>query len=97
MPATVKSFSAASLARSVDKLGALNAQIALLSKQADAIKSDLKSIGAGEYMGKSFRAVVSERETSRLDAAKVKAALSPAQIVSCTAVSKSLAVSLYDY
>lgn len=96
MSAVVKQLSAAALSRNVDKLGALNAQIALLAKQADAIKADLKAIGAGEYFGKSFKAVVSDRETPRLDSAKVKALLSPAQIVSCTAVSKSVAVSLYD-
>lgn len=92
----VKQLSVAALARNVDKLGALNAQIAVLAKQADAIKADLKAIGKGEYLGKTFKAVVADRESSRLDAAKVKAALTPAQIVACTSVSKSLAVTLYD-
>ena len=92
----VKQLSVAALARNVDKLGALNAQIAALTKQADAIKADLKAIGVGEYYGKTFKAVVTNRDASRLDAAKVKALLSPAQIVACTSVSKSTSVSLYD-
>ena len=96
MTAVVKSISAAALARNVDKLGALNAQIAALVEQADGIKADLKAIGVGEYYGKTFKAVVSKRESSRLEAAKVKALLSPAQLIACTVASTSTAVSLYD-
>lgn len=95
MTAVVK-LSAASLSRNVDKLGSLNSQIAALVKQADAIKGELKGIGPGEYYGKVFKAVVSSHSTSRLDSGKVKSLLSPAQLVSCTVSSESMAVSLYD-
>lgn len=84
------------ITKNVDKLGALNAKIAALQAEAELIKTGLRAIGAGEYYGKTFKAVVTERESSRLDTKKVKALLSPAQIVECMAVSKSLAVSLYD-
>lgn len=94
--AAVRSLSAAALVRNIDKLGALNAEIARLSKEADGIKSMLKDLGKGEYTGKTFKAVVSEREACRLDSAKVKALLSATDLMKVTSVSKSLAVSLYD-
>ena len=96
MTATVKSLSAAALARNIDKLGALNAQIAALSKQAEAIKDDIKVLGAGEYYGKTFKAVVTATTASRLDTAKVKATLTAAQLAKCMVESKRTAVSLYD-
>lgn len=94
--AAVRSLSAAALARNIDKLGALNAEIARLSKEADAIKLALKALGKGEYPGKVFKAVVSDRTACRLDSAKVKALLSATDLMKVTSVTSSLAVSLYD-
>jgi len=49
----------------VDDLGALQADIARLTKRADAIKNSLKDAGAGRYEGVLYDASVSvaDRET----------------------------------
>jgi hypothetical protein len=84
------------LSRSVDKLASLNAKIAKLQGEAELLKIDLKSSGMTEIVGKKHKAVISERETCRLDAAKAKAMLTPAQIAKCTSTSKSTAINVYD-
>ena len=81
---------------SVDQLGSLNAQIAALSKQADAIKSQLRKSGAGEYRGSLFRAVVSERSASRIDSDKVRNLLSEEQLAEVISEVRSTSVSLFD-
>lgn len=84
------------LVAKVDALGELNARIAELSAEAEAIKGALKASGHEEIVGKRYRAVISERESVKLDTALVKAALSPAQIAACSKVSKSVSLCLYD-
>lgn len=54
-------------ANNVDKLGVLLAQISDLSKQADAIKAELKAQGVGVTEGALFRAVVVEQEKTTYD------------------------------
>jgi len=68
------------LANSVDRLGALNAQISALNKQADAIKAEIKSAGDGVIEGRSYRATVSTTLVVRLDPAKARAVL-PANLL----------------
>lgn len=80
----------------VEKLAALNATIAELNKQAEAIKSKLKAAGAGTYEGKKFKAVVSSVETTRLDTELIKKLLAPAALELATKHGSSVRVSLYD-
>lgn len=80
----------------VEKLAEINATICALTKKADAIKAKLKEAGPGIYEGKTHKAVVSERETERLDTAVVRKLLAPAALELATRKSTSLAVSLFD-
>jgi hypothetical protein len=95
MSAVIK-ISDRALSVNVDKLGALNAEIRALSKAADAIKDKLIASGLSEIEGKSYRAVISPRESVRLDSKIVKSFLSPAELALASKVSKSVSVSLYD-
>jgi len=90
------SLSARRLAKMVDELGALNAQMSQLSAQADAVKVILKACGADEVIGSAYRAKISRSESLQLDNALVKAQLSPAQIIACSKPVQRCAVSLYD-
>ena len=84
------------LVRMVDELGSLNAQISVLTKQADALKKTLKESGQDEIIGSVFRAVITTRTTARLDTKLVRELLEPAQIDYCTTESTSTSISLYD-
>lgn len=50
------------LVLAVDQLGALDAQIKALTKQADALKAQIKAQGPDRYMGASYSALVFESE-----------------------------------
>lgn len=50
------------LAQAVDQLGALDAQIKALTKEADALKAAIKSQGPERYNGSQFSALVFESE-----------------------------------
>ena len=80
----------------VDELGALNAQISLLQRKADAIKVTLKASGYDEIFGNSYRAVITTKTTARLGTSEVRAFLTPAQLDFCTVESTSTSISLYD-
>ena len=97
MSAVIK-LSDRALAANVDKLGAINAQLAALKKQADEIKAKLINSGYDEVDGKSFKAVIVRKDGSLLlDSKKAKGFLSAAQIAACEKRgSPSVSVSLYD-
>lgn len=59
----------------VDTLGNLNAEIALLEKQAQAIKAELTAAGEPVIEGAMFRAAIVITERLSIDASKVKAIL----------------------
>ena len=84
------------LAANVDKLGEINAQIRALAKQADGIKDKLIASGFDSIEGKSFRAVIAVRSSSRLDQKLVRAFLTAEEIELATKVSESVSVSLFD-
>lgn len=84
------------LCKSVDDLGALNAQISQLVAQANLIKLTLKESGFDEVIGKAYRAVISNKTTARLDTKLVRGCLTPRQIDECTVESTSVSVSLFD-
>ena len=86
----------AKLGAKVDQLGVLNAAISKLQAEAEAIKGTLKASGFDEVAGMSYRAVIVAKDSCRLDNKKVKALLSPMEIISCTVVSRSTSVCLYD-
>ena len=53
----------------VDDLGHILAQVADLTKKADALKDDLREAGPGSYEGRLFRATVGEAgERNKYDA-----------------------------
>ena len=95
MSAVVK-LSDRALADNVDRLGVLNAEIAALKAKADVIKDKLIASGYDSIEGKSYKAVISHRESVRLDSKIVKSYLSADQIALASKVSKSVSVSLYD-
>lgn len=92
----VATRTAKKLAATVDKLGELNARIASLTKQADAMKAELKGSGLTEIAGTTFRAVISTKTTARLDTKLVRNLLTPRQVDACTVESTSTSISLYD-
>jgi len=63
--------------KEIDTLGSLNEQIAILTKQADAIKSKIKQAGICEAKGKVFTATISRTTRTQIDAAKAKLILGP--------------------
>lgn len=66
----------AQLIETVDALGTIQAQIANLTAQADALKAALSAIGAGSYEGDLFRATVAKFDRESLDMKAVRAKLS---------------------
>lgn len=84
------------LTQMVDDLGGINAQISALKRKADALKEQLKGSGYDEVLGNSYRAVISTKDTARLDTALVRGLLTPMQVDDCTVVSTSTSISLYD-
>jgi hypothetical protein len=60
-----------------DKLGAVLAEIAILDKQADKLRDEIKSRGDGAYEGDLFRVTVKSSTEYRLDMKAVRAKLSP--------------------
>jgi len=94
--ATIEQIKPAALARKVDQLGDLNAQIADLTHKAASIKDALIKSGLPEVEGKKYRAVISHKEVKRLDAAKARTFLSPQQLRACTKIGETTSVSVYD-
>ena len=60
----------------IDRLGELLAQIADLTREAETIKSALRTMGDGSYEGDLFRATVSTSERDTLDMKAVREHLS---------------------
>jgi hypothetical protein len=85
-PAQAKFFDAVELCVSIDTLGALNAKIAELTKQADKIKEELKDrasiSGEKSFEGASFKATYTESNRSTVDWKAIAAELSiPADLI----------------
>lgn len=68
----------------IDRLAEIDAQIAALKEQADAIKDEIKARGDGTYVGVQYVVEVTTTRTATLDQKAVKAILEPAQIIACT-------------
>jgi uncharacterized protein (UPF0335 family) len=98
MSNVVVKISDAALAANVDKLGALNAELAILNKKAKDIKAKLVASGYDEISGKLFKAVIVKKDGSVLFDAKIaKSLLSDAAIAKCEKLgAPSISVSLYD-
>jgi len=84
------------LCAKVDTLAALNAQISVLTKQADVIKAELKKSGYDEIQGDHYKAVIVTKTTCSLDVKKVRKLLTPAQIDLCSVDRVSVSISLFD-
>lgn len=80
------------LTTTIDTLGQLLAQIADLTKQANAIKADLRTLGDGAYEGDVFRVSVSTSERETLDMDAVREKLSPQFIRAHTNVTEVVTV-----
>lgn len=80
------------LAKKVDELGKLRAQIADLCEKESEIKILLIDSGVTEVDGNRYRATVSKSERETLDAEKVRQILTPGQLALVTKVSQVTAV-----
>ena len=67
MAATLNPSTRARLAGLVDTLGNINAEIALLTQQATAIKTELAAAGVEAIEGDMFRAAIVVTERNSLD------------------------------
>lgn len=81
-------------AQIVDELGLLKAQIADLTKQETALKAKLAGCGLRAIDGDYYSATVTSRDTIRLESEKVRAILSPAQVIACSKTTTSTVVSV---
>ncbi len=97
MSAVVK-ISDAALKANVDKLGALDAEIASLNKKAKEIKAKLIASGYDSIEGKLFKAVIVKKAGAVLfDAKMAKSLLSADALAACEKLgAPSVSVSLYD-
>jgi hypothetical protein len=68
----------------IDRALELQALIAPLAAEFDAIKEAVKAEGDGLYVGRLAEIEVTTAETCTLDTKKVKALLTPAQITACS-------------
>ena len=68
----------------IDRALELEALLAPLAAELDAIKAAVKAEGDGTYTGRLAEIEVSTTETVTLDTKKVKALLTPAQITACS-------------
>ena len=73
-----------SLSVKVDQLGLVNAQIANLQAEAEAIKEELKTSGLRRIPGSLYKVTISTSERSSLSATAMRAYLTPEQIQACT-------------
>lgn len=80
------------LTTTIDTLGQLLAQIADLTKQADAIKATIRELGDGAYEGDTFRVSVSTSERETLDMKAVREKLTRQFIAAHTNVTKVVTV-----
>jgi hypothetical protein len=79
----------------VDAIGKLKAKIAILTDQERDLKTKLSASGLKDIHGKLFSCSISyDIETMRFDSDKVKALLTPAQIIAVTKTTKSTRVSI---
>ena len=76
----------------VDELGLLKAQIADLTKKAEALKTELIAQGAGVYDGALYRASVAETSRSYLDADLARKFLTEKQLAKITKVCGTVTV-----
>lgn len=76
----------------VDELGILKAQIADLTKKAEALKAELIASGVGEYDGALFRATVAEVKRSFIDADLARKHLTGKQLAKITKTCGTVAV-----
>jgi hypothetical protein len=90
------SLSPRRMAKMVDALGALNAQISKLQAEAELLKVSLKACEVDEVIGAQYRARISTSESKTLDTAKAKGFLTLAQIEACSKVVKRTSITLYD-
>jgi uncharacterized protein (UPF0335 family) len=98
MSNAVIKISDAALAANVDKLGALDAELAVLNKKVKEIKAKLIASGYDSFEGKLFKAVIVKKPGSILfDAKAAKALLSAEAAAACEKFgAPSVSVSLYD-
>lgn len=82
----VLSLTARQLINTVDSYGQIKAQIRELQRQADNLSDLLKEQGDGEYLGRSYRAVINTSERASLDSTIVKGFLTPAETIAATKV-----------
>lgn len=80
----MKEIDFAFLAKKVDELGKLKAQIAALCEKESEIKVLLIDSGVSEIDGYKYRATVSVSERETLNSERVRALLTPSQLAKVT-------------
>lgn len=76
----------------VDELGLLKAQIADLTKKAEALKTELIAQGTGVYDGALYRASVTETSRSFIDADLARKFLTEKQLAKITKICGTVTV-----
>lgn len=88
--AKIATLSKAKLARTVDELGALKAQITSLQEAYDQKIGAIKDLGNGEYLGTVYKVTVNTSERTSLDTKLVKGFLTPAQLAQASTTKETI-------
>lgn len=81
---TVTKLSAARLRKLVDDRALAKLALDAAKEKLEALDEQLKALGAGEYLGKQYKATVVFCSGSSLSVSKAKSFLTPAQILECS-------------
>jgi len=76
----------------VDELGRVKAQVADLKVLEKELRDQVEALGEGAHDGHVFRATVEVADRETLNAAKVKATLTAAQLRACTQLTQVISV-----
>jgi len=80
----------------IDRAAELQALIAPLEAELDAIKTACKAEGDGTFDGNQYELIVATSPTVSLDSKLVKGILTPAQISECSRTSKRTTVKIRE-
>lgn len=72
------------LAVKADQLGLLNAQLAALEREAEALKKELKASGLSNIPGSLYKVTIATFQRTALDGTAVRSCLTPKQVEACT-------------
>lgn len=88
------SLTAEILAVKADQLGLLNAQLAALEREAEALKKELKASGLASIPGSLYKVTIATSQRTSLDSTAVRSYLTPEQVDACTRTSTVTAITV---